>query len=276
MRFESRMITPLPSPREEFLVDSKVLVRDVTSLKKWTWVELDCLLVPVVFAVFFLKTASISWTKWLISPSRYLAPGSYWIIYDTSRATTLNHSIVMFICLENSLRWKHVVGFPHNKFCLLWSLDGYMKGSFPRVICICNHRVQWVWSITNIQQANCVRDSTYKGKFASRRGLAYVKTRSLSSIVCSQNIHKWQIAICGSSPKCHNNTFISWYIPDTFCNRTSRAQSVTWWICLVLATCATFNKLSAEPCVYNWTCTMDAVPPISLCHLPLNLLWYLV
>ena len=205
---------PLPSSRKEFLMDSKVLVRDVTSLKKWTWVELDCLWVPVVFAVFFLKTASISWTKWLISPSRYLAHGSYWIIYDTSRATTLNHSIIMFICLENSPRWKHVVGFPHNKFCLLWSLDGYMKGSFPRVICICNHRVQWAWSITNIQLANCVRDSTYKGKFDSRRRLTYVKTRSLSSIVCSQNIHKWQITICGSSPKCHTATFLvyPWYI----------------------------------------------------------------
>ena len=56
----------------------------------------------------------------------------------------------------------------------------------------------------------------------------------------------------------------SWY---GFCNSIFRAQNITGWACLVLAICATLNKVSAEPYVYNCEYTIDTVHPLPVSQL---------
>ena len=58
---------------------------------------------------------------------------------------------------------------------------------------------------------------------------------------------------------------ISWCIPDMkIVRRVEHRISTDGHGC---ATCATFNKLSAEHCVYNWPCITDAVQPLPVSHL---------
>ena len=145
-----------------------------------------------------------------------------------------------------------------------------MERSFPAATCLSYVQATTMNNGSGPLQiswkcVNCISNSTYKGNFPSHRS-DYIKTRSLSSIICSQVWQKWQIEIFVMPANCHMATSLvySWY---DFCNKIFKTQNITGWACLTLAICETFNKVSAEPYVYNCECIIDAVHPLPVSHL---------
>ena len=101
-----RMNIPLSSSKKVFCMVFKTVTGDVTSFKNRTWMDLGL----------FVKVSGFHCMA-NSRPSHHPVHESCCMLRGTYSTTSiLNHSIIMFLCLINDHAWKHVVGFPHNKF----------------------------------------------------------------------------------------------------------------------------------------------------------------